>query len=209
MKYYAVKEGRNPGIYTTWEECEKEVKGYSGALYKSFPTLDEAKKYLGLEDTKTSWKRSDEVIAYVDGSFNVKTMTYGYGVVLIDQDRVIKELYGDGNHTDYVSMRNVSGEIFGSEVAIRYAIKNNYKKITIYYDYEGIEKWADNIWKTNKPGTMRYKAMIAEFRQKIQIEFVKVAAHTGVEYNERADFLAKKAVGINENKGSNSSRGKK
>ena len=33
MKYYAVKEGRVPGVYTTWAECEAQVKGYPGADY--------------------------------------------------------------------------------------------------------------------------------------------------------------------------------
>ena len=27
MAYYAVRIGRNPGIYTTWDECKKEVIG--------------------------------------------------------------------------------------------------------------------------------------------------------------------------------------
>ena len=25
MKYYAVKKGRHPGIYTTWKDCQKEI----------------------------------------------------------------------------------------------------------------------------------------------------------------------------------------
>lgn len=36
MKIYAVKVGLSPGLYTTWKECEKQVKGFPGALYKSF-----------------------------------------------------------------------------------------------------------------------------------------------------------------------------
>ena len=35
-KYYGVKQGHNPGIYTTWADCEAQVKGYKGAQYKSF-----------------------------------------------------------------------------------------------------------------------------------------------------------------------------
>lgn len=35
-KYYAVKVGNVPGIYETWDECQKQVKGYPGAIYKSF-----------------------------------------------------------------------------------------------------------------------------------------------------------------------------
>ena len=37
-KYYAVRQGRVPGVYTTWADCEKQVKGFGGAIYKSFPT---------------------------------------------------------------------------------------------------------------------------------------------------------------------------
>ena len=37
--YYAVKIGRNNGIYRTWDECSKQVNGYHGALYRGFMTL--------------------------------------------------------------------------------------------------------------------------------------------------------------------------
>jgi ribonuclease HI len=35
-KYYVVWKGRVPGIYTSWAECEAQVKGYPDAQYKSF-----------------------------------------------------------------------------------------------------------------------------------------------------------------------------
>ena len=37
-KYYVVWKGRKPGIYTSWEDCEAQVKGFQGAQYKAFPT---------------------------------------------------------------------------------------------------------------------------------------------------------------------------
>ena len=46
MKYYAVAKGRKTGIYTTWGDCESQVKGFSGAVYKSFPTEIEAKRFM-------------------------------------------------------------------------------------------------------------------------------------------------------------------
>jgi ribonuclease HI len=46
-KYYAVKNGRNgPNIYTDWKSCETVVKGWSGAIYKSFPTLRQAEEFI-------------------------------------------------------------------------------------------------------------------------------------------------------------------
>ena len=41
-KYYAVQAGRVPGIYTTWNDCQKQVVGYKGAKFKSFPTQEAA-----------------------------------------------------------------------------------------------------------------------------------------------------------------------
>ncbi len=43
-KYYVVEIGLVPGIYENWEECKKNVNGYKNAKYKSYVSLDEAKK---------------------------------------------------------------------------------------------------------------------------------------------------------------------
>lgn len=194
-KYYAVKKGIKPGIYETWDECKKQVQGYSGSEYKSFTTLEEAQTFI--EEKKVMQKiEGKSLLAYVDGSYNIKTKEYGYGCVLLDEVGVIDQLYGKGDNEENTSMRNVAGEILGSETAIDYAIQHDYKAIYIYYDYEGIEKWANGIWKANKTGTKAYQENIKEKRNKIVIEFIKVLAHSGDKYNEIADKLAKKAVGI-------------
>lgn len=195
-KFYAVKNGRETGIYLSWDECEKQVKGFKGAIYKSFASRDEAEAYL--QDKNFLQSNGRGLIAYVDGSYNIKTKEYGYGCVLIEGQTVQKQMLGKDSRQDYISMRNVAGEIMGSEMAIRYAIEHGYSLICIYYDYEGIEKWANQEWKANKIGTKAYQQFIADSRQKIQISFMKVLAHSGDKYNDMADCLAKKAVGIHE-----------
>lgn len=192
-KFYAVKKGRQVGLFLTWAECEAQVKGFKGAIYKSFQTREEALFFLEEQPQRMD---EDGLIAYVDGSYNLKTCEYGYGCVILHGQSVIEQFNGKGNSADYVSMRNVAGEILGSEMAIRYAMKHGYPLICIYYDYEGIEKWANGMWKANKVGTKAYQRFIQESRQYIDISFVKVLAHSGDVYNDVADSLAKKAVGI-------------
>ena len=192
-KYYAVKKGRKIGIFFFFLECESMVKGFKGALYKSFSSLEDAQNYL---NEQTPSFHNQGLIAYVDGSFNQKTGEYGYGCVLIDGQQVILKVNGKGKHPDYVSMRNVAGEIAGAHQAICYAIEHQYPMICIYYDYEGIEKWANHTWTARRQGTQAYQTFIDESRQKIEIHFMKVLAHSGDLYNEMADLLAKKAVGI-------------
>ncbi len=46
QKYYAVRKGRQPGIYRTWPETQKQVSGFSGAQYKSFASATEAKAFM-------------------------------------------------------------------------------------------------------------------------------------------------------------------
>ena len=172
----------------------KGDSGYRVRESRLFATEEEAKVFIGKEVKKAS----DDLglLAYVDGSFNIKTKEYGYGCVLIEGQQVIKQLLGKGNQPDYASMRNVSGEILGCLKAIQYAIDHHYESICIYYDYEGIEKWATGLWKANKEQTQNYVKTIQEMKKEIDIYFQKVLAHSGDYYNEVADSLAKKAVGI-------------
>lgn len=41
-KYYVVWVGRVPGLYSTWDQCRRQVDGVSGALYRSFRTPEAA-----------------------------------------------------------------------------------------------------------------------------------------------------------------------
>ncbi|KAH7975544.1 hypothetical protein HPB52_003040 [Rhipicephalus sanguineus] len=40
--YYAVRNGRQKGVFLTWPECESQVKGYPRPVYKKFSTEQEA-----------------------------------------------------------------------------------------------------------------------------------------------------------------------
>ncbi|MGO1297038.1 MAG: ribonuclease H1 domain-containing protein [Vibrio sp.] len=46
-KYYVVWTGRQSGIYTTWDQCKQQVDGFTGAKFKSFPSLAEAEAAFG------------------------------------------------------------------------------------------------------------------------------------------------------------------
>lgn len=41
-KFYVVWEGRAPGVYDSWSECEAQVINYPGARYKSFSSQSDA-----------------------------------------------------------------------------------------------------------------------------------------------------------------------
>ena len=235
--YYAVKIGENPGIYGSWTECEKQVKGYPNAQFKKWKTREEAEAYingnststphgsgvssLGLGSKTPSFREEKgkaelfpaqdgsltaieelfqstktDCIAYVDGSFEKDSGVYGYGVVFIEKNGNIEEYIDSGREESYQSMRNVSGEILGALKAASLAVEKGYSSIAIFHDYQGIASWAKGEWKCNKEKTIEYREKMLSYQKQIKITFHKVLAHSGDYFNERADILAKQAVGI-------------
>ncbi|KAI9674857.1 MAG: hypothetical protein M1829_003597 [Trizodia sp. TS-e1964] len=49
-KFYSVRVGHSPGIYDSWDECFRQVKGFKAATFKSFTTLSDAQAFLRGED---------------------------------------------------------------------------------------------------------------------------------------------------------------
>ncbi|KAJ1426519.1 Ribosomal protein L9/RNase H1, N-terminal [Sesbania bispinosa] len=41
-KTYVVFRGRQPRIYSSWVECHKQVNGFTGCLFRSYSSLEEA-----------------------------------------------------------------------------------------------------------------------------------------------------------------------
>lgn len=204
-KVYAVKQGRQTGIFDTWAECQEQIKGFSGAVYKSFTSREDAEKYLGIGDGLTQnylfeqpelsepvqkssdfmdYLETDTCVAYVDGS-NTDSRV-GSGVVMIFGSATEKE--------EAVAVRNVAGEINSAMMAMHTAKILGKRKVTIIYDYAGIEQWATGGWSAKTPLAQAYKRFYDNLS--IEVEFVKVKGHTGVEGNEMVDKVAKRMAGV-------------
>lgn len=202
-KFYAVRKGKQEGIFTTWEECRKQVHGFPGAIYKSFLTLEEAKAFLDPEAEGTAQSADVEAaetdtgvtVAYVDGSYHADSKRFSYGMVILEEGKELTfcEAYED---PELAAMRNVAGEIKGAEAAMAYALEHKRSKLVIYHDYEGIARWCLGDWKTNKEATKAYKAYYDQVKKSVTIQFQKVAGHSGDKYNDYADALAKQALGL-------------
>lgn len=204
-KYYAVKQGRQTGIFTSWDICKEKVQGYSGAVYKGFATLEEAEAYLHASKetsaTETQTKQANpttladgEMVAYVDGSFSKEKRRYAFGAVLFYAG---KEFQANGSDTDenLLDMQNVAGEIMGATYAIAFALKQQARVLHMYHDYEGISRWCTGEWQAKKPGTQAYRSYYLEAQALgLTIVFHKVQGHSGDKYNELADQLAKAAL---------------
>lgn len=131
---------------------------------------------------------------YTDGSY--RDGMWGAGAILIAPNGEVKKYSSFGK--DECGSRNVTGEINAVVNALRALFKlvdrNERHEVVIYRDYEGIQKWAENQWKANKPIAVSYKETIEKARAYFDLSFVKVKAHTGDKFNELADQLANEAL---------------
>jgi len=114
MKYYAVRLGHDvPQVYTSWADCEKAVKGFKGAKFKSFPTQDLADAYLEtIEDVLTTYPEGHHIT--VDASSSIKHNFWEFQMVWSDTKEVIYKspTYQDGT--------NNTGEVMGLCYAVKY-----------------------------------------------------------------------------------------
>ncbi len=210
-KYYAVKSGKKTGVFLTWEECKAQVEGVKGAQYKSFSTREEALAYLegrtvpakeksSASKTSAIPEEKGKAIAYVDGSYRGDTQEFSCGAVLFFEGRQFSfsRKYSD---PEMAPMHNVAGEIMGAVAVISHCLKEKIPALEIHHDYEGVAKWATGEWKAGKPGTQAYAGLCREAGEKLELSFIKVKGHSGDTYNDLADSLARKALGLEKKRG--------
>ena len=87
QKFYVVWDGVTPGIYTSWTECQLQVKGYDSAKYKSFDNREEAERafaaspyaYIGKNAKKKTTGPSTEMLpaAVIENSLAVDAACSG------------------------------------------------------------------------------------------------------------------------------------
>lgn len=199
MKYYAVKVGRTTGIFDNWNDCGKSINGFSGAVFASFPTMEEAQAYLDgtdlwgnkiAEDTRNGY-----VVAFCDGSFDKVANRYSFGVLLIDLNGKETSVCGHGANDKYLATHNIIGEIFGVINALDWAVSNGFEKIKIYHDYEGLSKWVSGEWSANSEVAKMFTAIYRnKFEGVVDVVFEHVKGHSNNKYNDQADELAKSAL---------------
>ncbi|KAL5256214.1 hypothetical protein ACHWQZ_G011441 [Mnemiopsis leidyi] len=95
--WYAVAAGRQPGIYTSWDECSQQVKGFSNAKYKKFSTKNQAEEYIRTICSQTGTTTTDIPRISSSHSHNTKrplTISGDENVKRLKTDEHRKPVYG-------------------------------------------------------------------------------------------------------------------
>jgi len=149
QKYYVVWKGRKTGIFTSWEECEKQVKGFVAAEYKAFGSLEEAEaayksKYEAFKGKSSSlgkWKDASvkpvRPSICVDAACNGSPGKMEYRGVFLETG---EEFFRIGPFPDGT---NNIGEFLAIVHALTWLMKHE-KQMPIYSDSQNAISWVFN-----------------------------------------------------------------
>lgn len=217
-RYYAVRHGRTPGIYRTWDECKAQVDGFKGPSYKKFNNYDDAYNFVrgcssGLsartsQSAQVHQLHSSALEIYTDGAcFNngYPNAQAGIGV-----------FFGPRNPRNISAPLPVNlvqpGEYPTNQLAELYAIARametclaeealRTKPIVLYTDSKysincltrWIPTWEKNCWILTNGKPVKHRALLQVMKMQVEnlnIVFRHVPGHANIDGNEQADALA-------------------
>lgn len=185
QKFYAIKAPDGGKIVLSWEECQQLTHGVKGVLFRAFPSRAEAQNWIdGISAPVPKGLR-----IYVDGSFLEGYPKAGWGFIVVENDQEVA--HGSGVTVFDAESRNIDGEVMASYQAMRW-LEANDRTAVICHDYEGVARWAKGEWKVKSSIAKKYVEACRPLVHRVSFE--KVAAHTGVKWNEAVDQLAKNAI---------------
>lgn len=219
-KIYAVRIGRSCGIFTTWEECKKQVDGFPAASYKSFRDIREALHWLnggsrtmsspsGGKTPRRPIRRKQsappeapaphpDFVMYTDGScLRNPDGPGGWAAVITDQHTgEVTELHGG-----HPSTTNNRMELSAAIAALSFP--SHPANIALYTDSQylknsftrhWITSWKKRGWKKADGTPVLNQDLWLQLDAlygKHQVTFHWVRGHVGIDLNERCDQLAK------------------
>ena len=152
-KFFVVWKGKQPGIYSSWEECKQQVHQFEGALFKGFATEEEAKKAF----ESLPWKYIDIRNNAQNKSSGKKGKKASIGQPIMESISVDAACSGNPGLLEYRGVYTKTGkEIFhqgpfrngtnniGEFLAIVHALalmKQNNSQLPLYSDSRTALKW--------------------------------------------------------------------
>ena len=205
LKAFSPAENGTAERKTSSPASDRKVKRKAPVIGKSTGASSSMKVLTGLPAGAAKSMKvlpglpADALCCYVDGSFNENIPNYGYGLLCVLDGTIVHSASGAGTNGEATSMRQIAGELLGAIQALNYAKKNGYANVIVLHDYLGVANHATGTWKRTNPFSVTYHDWMQQFFRDnpgMKVTFRKVPAHAGLFYNELADVLAKRSIGM-------------
>ncbi|XP_056420085.1 ribonuclease H1-like isoform X2 [Hyla sarda] len=192
--FYAVRRGRQPGVYNSWDECKDQVNRYPYARYKKFPTYEQALHFLRGSDNSSKSSYKQAMTEWIPrGKENGCTTLYGEEVV---------------NKEEFEKLDNLCKELdvkWAASRAVEQALDHSIASLNVCTDSQftikGMTEWIPR-GKENGCTTLYGEEVVnkEEFEKldnlckELDVKLTHVPGHCGNPENEMADWLARKGT---------------
>jgi ribonuclease HI len=144
-KYYVVWEGRQPGIYSTWAECQAQTNGFPQAKFKSFESEAEAKAAFA-KGWKATFSAANKTAAGASagssGKAGAKASATGELPAEVDLDSLSVDVGCSGNPgiVEYKGVSTRTGEVIFQHPPISKGTNNMGEFLAIVHGLAYLQK---------------------------------------------------------------------
>lgn len=194
-KYYAVRKGKQTGIFETWDDCKRQTQGYPRAEYKSFTSREDAELYMKGQEFRLPKKEFSEpsndcVNVYAVGK--VVENYIGIGVLVRTGSKSFN-FYAKASCLSTLPNMNIAGELLSNILAIQLCKDMGFVSMRIFYKYEGVEKFATKVWKAKQDLPLKYQELVTNMKDLYNLS-LSYEGGNGCKHMKIADKLAKKGL---------------
>lgn len=203
---YAVRRGRQRGLFASWSECQQQVRGFSGAEFRKFADRQRGQEWLdGTKPLEEENPKKRKFVVYCDGACRnngstVKKARASIGVWFgsdTDERNVSRVLPPEMRHTNqtaelFAAITTLKAVPADEPVTIRTDSIYTINSATLWRERWIREKWSSQLKLTNS-ALLRQLSDLLDAR-KVPVEWQHVRGHKGEPGNEAADRLANEAL---------------
>lgn len=220
-KFYAVARGKNPGIYSRWfgpGGAHEQVAGFAGAVYKGFPTIEEAREFVRNPPARRGPKKPSagrsntareaetipasladvpdrDALIFTDGGALGNPGPGGYGAVILEGDGR-RELSGGRRRTtnNRMELMAVIEALDACEPGRKILLFSDSRYVVDAVEKGWARRWQANDWMRNKTDPAVNPDLwerLLDLLDRREVRFGWVKGHAGVEHNERCDELVR------------------
>ena len=188
--FYAVKQGKRTGIFLSLEEALEQVQGVCGGEFRKFTDETEAEKYV-IQSVLDLPIDENSIHFWTDGSYFTETNKTGYGIVVVQNNRILEKICSRCPST---SSTSTTGELVAVLRVFEIAKARGYSDIVVHHDLNTISTLVNGQAKARKEITIQYVKQYSEYVKNMNCTFIKTEGHSDDEFNIMAHNLAREGA---------------
>ena len=170
-KFYVAIYKNKSYVFEQWNECKNFIDNKDDVRFKSFTSMEDAKKFVDANIKKQVSLQNVPIIypyGFLFEKDGKKVLSYSF-IVEFNNDVIFKKTkYNNKPFSNYPA------ELYSVIEALELLIENHYNHAIIAYNFLGIEMWTNGSWKPKNKNIENYVKKMQTLKSKINYDFLHI-----------------------------------